>query len=225
MYTINTVCDFLFSFLLYFGQNQSTGIATISSLNSDNNIFVNGKEVNSDQSVKVSKIEVIDNEMNIDANKPPDADEKVNEIEQKSTESQAQDSKEIVATASTTATTTETEPEAEPASSSEVTTTPITTTTAASTLKTIPTAVTSSTPTKPIKTDIENVKTKSDEKEKESVQEKEKEAGKGKEKGKEKDKGKETSESSIVTPDYIQQSMFPTSLIHHFRQNHFHNFF
>lgn len=153
--------------------------------------------MNSDQSVNVSKIEVIENEINTNANNPSDADEKIKEIEPNVMESQAQDSEEIVTTTETATT------ETDPVSAIATTETPTTPTTTTSIMKTIPTAITLSMPTKPIEKDIENEKSKSGEKEKESEREKEKEVGKGKEK----DKGKDTSESSIVTPDYIQQSM------------------
>lgn len=139
--------------------------------------------IDTDQPVKVSKIEVIENVME----KPSDAEAKVNETEHKSTEPQDQGADEVVASSSTAT--------AEPA------------TTPASIPSTTKSAITSPTPTK---TDSETEKSKCDAgKEKESDKEKseEKENDK-KQKEREKDKAKESIESSIVTPDYIQQSMF-----------------
>lgn len=135
--------------------------------------------IDTDQPVKVSKIEVIENVME----KPSDAEAKVNETEHKSTEPQDQGADEMVASSSTAT--------AEPA------------TTPASIPSTTKSAITSPTPTK---TDSETEKSKCDAgKEKESDKEKSEEKENDK---KQKDKAKESIESSIVTPDYIQQSMF-----------------
>lgn len=161
--------------------------------------------MDSDQSMKVPKIEVIENKI-IDANKSTNAIEKLKVVDQKSatavvavkaTEPQIQDVPEVLAT-------TTTEKQTESAMAPPTTTT----TSTATTMKTLIASI-GSTPCKPIQTDIGNVESKTGEIEKEKLEVTEKE----KEKTAEKGKDKETCESSIVTPDYIQQSKF-SLLIH-----------
>lgn len=149
--------------------------------------------MDTDQPVNVPKIEVIANE----TDKPSDAaaaaaSAAVEEIEHKSLDLQNQNADETEATSSIAT--------VEPVSGT------------ATTSPTKP-----ATPTKLIKTDAESEKSKSDA-DKEKSEEKEndkKEKGREKQKDKEKDKAKESAESSIVTPDYIQQSMSQIYFIRH----------
>lgn len=77
---------FLFIFCLQKGQSTTT-VTAIASIPSDNKVFVNGKELTSDQPVKVSKIEVIENKMSINANQASDVKTPTSVVaEQKSAE-------------------------------------------------------------------------------------------------------------------------------------------
>lgn len=79
----------LFSFLFRLQKGQSTTtVTTIASIPSDNKLFINGKELISDQPVKVSKIEVIENKLSVNVNQSSDA--KISVIEQKATEQMQQ---------------------------------------------------------------------------------------------------------------------------------------
>lgn len=157
-------------------------------------MLVNGN----DQPVRVSKIEVLEN---ISVNRATDMAVKV--IEQKSAESQAADSSDPSVAVETPNTT---EIEKPPA---------------VSPVKTVSTPMSSTPITNAVQTNIESEKSKIDEKQPEKEIEKEIGKDQGKEKkmlddkakGKgEKSKEKDSTESSIVTADYIQQSMF--SFVH-----------
>lgn len=142
--------------------------------------------IDTDQPVRVSKIEVIENV----PDRASDAEAKVKETEHKSTEVQDKGADETLATSSIS----KTDPATTPASTAATTTS----------------AITSPTPTKSIETETSKSDAgKEQESEKEKSEEKENDKNeKGREKEKDKDKAKESTESSIVTPDYIQQSMF-----------------
>lgn len=81
----------------FFQTQDAADVTAIGNKKSDQNqkIFVNGKEVNNDVPVKISKIEVIENNITKEI---PETSNKIKTIEQKSTEqSQQQQIKTIIA--------------------------------------------------------------------------------------------------------------------------------
>lgn len=81
MNNVSFFCHFLSS-----QQDQPATVTTIASIRSDDKMFVNGKEVNNDQPVKVSRIELIENKLTSNATQPFEMKTPTKLLEQKLTE-------------------------------------------------------------------------------------------------------------------------------------------
>lgn len=92
--TINNILFFFLSlchFLCVFQQDgQAPTVTAIATIRSDEKVIVNGKEVNTDQPVKESKIEVIENKLTTNATQVTDIKPPTKLLEQKLTEPQSQ---------------------------------------------------------------------------------------------------------------------------------------